>query len=402
MFMPGLRPESLGWQVYQDLADAIRAEGHDFRLLTVGADEPGDDDGSIRVSASSLWSYCGSLSSFAFRTRGLLPAAAALRAYLSGPGADVEILHVEDAYPNGAAALMASAISGWEGGLVVKPMGEDVLVVDHAHYGFRRHALPRALVSRVLMRADAVRCSSSLVERVVASIGVGGVTRIIPICVTNATVESAHATAEVHRLRRQSARAEVDARFDTTGKPLIVAMGRLHPFKGLDVLVTAMRELPEARLLIVGPSLRVGSFGDYAEYLANLAGTLGVGSRVAFAGAVAPPANLEMLAAADVVAIPSHLESHNKVAIEAAAVGTPFVVTETTGISAVVPKSGVGIVVGANDPLALAAGIDEIIEGRWTHDSTAAADFVGRFSPRQIASELVDLYEAVAMKERGS
>jgi glycosyltransferase involved in cell wall biosynthesis len=253
-----------------------------------------------------------------------------------------------------------------------------------------------------LKRADAVRCSSSLVERVVRSIGVGGVTRVIPICVTTATVEAARESVEMRRLRRQAARAEVDARFGTADRPLIMAMGRLHPFKGLEVLVAAMREIPEGRLLIVGPSLRTKAFGDYAQHLANLSESLGVGEQVAFAGAVAPPANLEMLGAADVVAIPSHLESHNKVAIEAAAVGTPFVVTETTGISAVVPESGVGIVVPANDPLALAAGIDEIIEARWMYDSTAAAEFVSRFSPRQIGSELVELYASVAKNGLGS
>jgi glycosyltransferase involved in cell wall biosynthesis len=220
--------------------------------------------------------------------------------------------------------------------------------------------------------------------------------------VTNATVEAAGETVERRTVRRRDARADVDSRFDTAGRPLIVAMGRLHPFKGLEILVAGMRELPGAQLLIVGPSLRCGSFGDYQEHLGSLADSLGIGERVAFAGPVAPPANLDMLAAADVVAIPSHLESHNKVAIEAAAVGTPFVVTETTGISAAVPGTGVGIVVAPGDPGALATGISEILEGRWKHDSAVAADFVRRFSPMQIGSELAALYESLALSQRGS
>ena len=396
MFMPGLRPDSLGWQVYQDLGDAIRAQGHDFRLLTVGASGRNPEGGAEQLEESRLWSRLGRFSSFAFKTRTLLPAAAALRRYLANYGDQIEILHVEDAYPNGAAAAMAGVAARWRGNLVIKPMGEDVLVVDRAQYGFRRHALPRALVTWVLRRADAIRCSSALVERVVRTIGVRGETRIIPICVTNATVEAAGEPADEQRRRRERARAAVDSRFNTAGNPLIMAMGRLHPFKGLDVLVAAMKELPEARLLIVGPSLSLPSVGDYAEYLKNRAAALGVSERVSFAGPVAPPGNLEMLAAADVVAIPSHLESHNKVAIEAAAVGTPFVVTETTGISAAVPESGVGIVVSPDNPAALAWGIGEIIHGRWTFDSAAAADFVRRYAPKQIASELLILYEALA------
>jgi len=396
MFMPGLRPDSLGWQVYQDLGDAIRAQGHDFRLLTVGVSKQDPDSSAVQLEESRLSLRLGRLSSFAFKTRTLLPAAAALRRYLVQCGDEAEILHVEDAYPNGAAAAMAAVASRWRGHLVIKPMGEDVLVVDRAQYGFRRHALPRALVSWVLRRANAVRCSSALVERVVKSIGVRGETRIIPICVTNATIEAAGESADERSQRRERARAAVDSRFNTAGSPLIMAMGRLHPFKGLDVLVAAMKELPEAKLLIVGPSLSLPSFGDYAEYLRDRAEALGVNERVSFAGPVAPPGNLEMLAAADVVAIPSYLESHNKVAIEAAAVGTPFVVTETTGIAAAVPASGVGIVVRSDNPGALAWGVGEIINGRWMHDSGAAADFVRRYAPKQIASELLMLYESLA------
>ncbi len=398
-FMPGLKPDSLGWQVYQDLGDAIRAQGHDFRLITVGASGQDSDGNSVMLEESGLSSCLGRLTSFAFKTRTLLPAAAALRRYLARSDEEVEILHVEDAYPNGAAAAMAGVTSRWQGKLVIKPMGEDVLVVDRARYGFRRHALPRALVSWVLRRADAVRCSSALVERVVTSIGVRGETRIIPICVTNATIEAAGEPADERSRRRERARAAVDSRFNTEGRPLIMAMGRLHPFKGLDVLVAAMTELPEAKLLIVGPSLSLASFGNYAGYLKDRAEALGVSERVSFAGPVAPPDNLEMLAAADVVAIPSHLESHNKVAIEAAAVGTPFVVTNTTGISAAVPETGVGIVVPPDNPVALAWGLGEILNGRWMHDSGAAADFVRRYAPQQIASELLMLYESLTMNQ---
>lgn len=396
MFMPGLKPDSLGWQVYQDLGSAIRAQGHDFLLLTVGASGQESDSYVTRLDESGLWSRLGRMGSFAFKTRTLLPAAASLRGYLARSGDEVEILHVEDAYPNGAAAVMAAATSRWHGKLVIKPMGEDVLVVDRCRYGFRRYALPRALVSLVLRRADAVRCSSALVERIVTSIGALGVTRIIPICVTNATIKAAGEAADERGRRRMEARAAVDSRFNTEGDHLIMAMGRLHPFKGLDVLVAAMTELPETKLLIVGPSLSLPSFGDYAGYLSDRAGELGVSDRVLFAGPVTPPGNLEMLAAADVVAIPSHLESHNKVAIEAAAVGTPFVVTETTGISAAVPETGVGIVVPPDNPGALARSLGEILNGRWKFDPGAAAEFVRRYAPQQIASELVMLYESLA------
>ena len=119
MFMPGLKPDSLGWQVYQDLGDAIRAQGHDFRLLTVGTSGQDSDGNSVMLEESGLSSRLGRLTSFAFKTRTLLPAAAALRRYLARSDDEVEILHVEDAYPNGAAAAMAGVTSRWRGKLVV-------------------------------------------------------------------------------------------------------------------------------------------------------------------------------------------------------------------------------------------------------------------------------------------
>ena len=48
----------------------------------------------------------------------------------------------------------------------------------------------------------------------------------------------------------------------TRGRPLIMAYGRLHPFKGLDLLVRAMAAVPDAVLAVVGPSLHLRPLGD--------------------------------------------------------------------------------------------------------------------------------------------
>jgi len=116
---------------------------------------------------------------------------------------------------------------------------------------------------------------------------------------------------------------------------------------------------------------------------------------VRIVGGVHPSRALDVLAAADVVVVPSPLESLNKVCMEAAAVGTPFVVTETTGISAWVPDEGVGIVVPPGDSATLAWAIDEIIGGHFNYDARAAARFAARFTPQRIAAEVMEFYEAI-------
>ena len=121
----------------------------------------------------------------------------------------------------------------------------------------------------------------------------------------------------------------------------------------------------------------------------------GVDDKVNVAGGVHPSRALEVLAAADVVVVPSPLESLNKVCMEAAAVGTPFVVTETTGVTAWVPPEEVGIVVPPRNPPCLAWAVEEIIGGHFAHDAGASSRFALRFSPDRVAAEVMDFYEEI-------
>ena len=206
---------------------------------------------------------------------------------------------------------------------------------------------------------------------------------------------AAEETGAVRIERRRAARSLLDSKFATAGRPVIVALGRLHPFKGIETLVRAMATVRDGILVIVGPSLNVRPLGDTATRLLGLAEALGVRDRVRWVGPVAPTGSLDMLAAADVVAVPSHVESLNKVCIEAAAVGTPFVVTETTGITAWVPDTGVGILVPPADPVALGEALISVINGRWLPNPTRLSAFVRPFSPRAVAEEVVEIYEKV-------
>jgi glycosyltransferase involved in cell wall biosynthesis len=173
---------------------------------------------------------------------------------------------------------------------------------------------------------------------------------------------------------------------------VVLALGRLHPFKGIDVLIESLPSVPQAHLLIAGPSLQVRPFGDVASSLAALARRLGIEQRVSFLGKVPPAEALDLLAGADVLAVPSHLESMNRVCVEAAAVGTPFVVTQTTGVAGWLPGPGVGKVVPPADPGALATALADVVGGRFDRDDRQAASFVDRFAPERVARELVELY----------
>jgi glycosyltransferase involved in cell wall biosynthesis len=104
------------------------------------------------------------------------------------------------------------------------------------------------------------------------------------------------------------------------GAPVILYVGRIAAGKGIEHLVAVLHELPEAHLVLVGPDDRHG-----------VAGTLG-GDRVhVLAPTDGPPLALYRLA--DVFVLPSAGESFGMAAAEAAAAGTPVVVTDRCGVA---------------------------------------------------------------------
>ena len=104
------------------------------------------------------------------------------------------------------------------------------------------------------------------------------------------------------------------------GAPVVLYVGRIAAGKGIEHLTAALRELPDAHLVLVGPDDRHG----VAEALR--------GDRVHVVGPTnGPPLALYRLA--NVFVLPSAGESFGMVAAEAAAAGTPVVVTDRCGVA---------------------------------------------------------------------
>ena len=101
-------------------------------------------------------------------------------------------------------------------------------------------------------------------------------------------------------------------------------MGRIASGKGIDHLLAAARELTDLHLVLVGPDDRHGAIDQV-----RAAETTG---RVHTLGATAEPP-LHLYPEADVLCLPSAGESFGMAAAEAAAAGTPVVVTDRCGIA---------------------------------------------------------------------
>jgi len=100
--------------------------------------------------------------------------------------------------------------------------------------------------------------------------------------------------------------------------PVILYVGRIAAGKGIEHLQATLAELPEAHLVLVGPDDRHGVVAG--------------GDRVHVPGpSDGPP--LALYRMADVFALPSEGESFGMAAAEAAAAGTPVVVTDRCGVA---------------------------------------------------------------------
>ena len=104
------------------------------------------------------------------------------------------------------------------------------------------------------------------------------------------------------------------------GAPVLLYVGRIASGKGIEHLVAALQELPDAHLLLIGPDDRHG-----------VAAGLGV-ERVHVLGPTDGPP-LAYYRLADLLVLPSAGESFGMVAAEAVAGGTPVVVTDRCGVA---------------------------------------------------------------------
>jgi glycosyltransferase involved in cell wall biosynthesis len=134
----------------------------------------------------------------------------------------------------------------------------------------------------------------------------------------------------------------------------VLFMSRLHPVKGLDLLLPAFARAaashPSARLLIAGdgPS-------SYVSELKSQARSLGIEDRVQWLGYVEAEQKRDLLQQAALFVQPSYQENFGVAVVEALAVGTPVLITREVDIWPDVERFASGLAVAATvDSLAQA------------------------------------------------
>ena len=139
-------------------------------------------------------------------------------------------------------------------------------------------------------------------------------------------------------------------------KPLLLFIGRLRHYKGIDVLIRALHHI-DAHLLIIGT-------GPMQHSWQNLARAEGLTEKMSFLGNCSDEESLAARYASELFVLPStnRAEALGIVQLEAMASGMPVVCTELgTGTSYVNRDGETGLVVPPNDPRALAAAINRLL-----------------------------------------
>jgi glycosyltransferase involved in cell wall biosynthesis len=162
---------------------------------------------------------------------------------------------------------------------------------------------------------------------------------------------------------------------------VIACVARLHEQKDHTTLLRALTLLPSSYVLYL-----VGD-GPFREHLEAAVRGLGLAGRVVFVGALPNP--YPLMRRADVIVLPSREEGFGLVAVEAAALGVPFVGSDVGGLAEVCAALG-HPTFPPGDEEALARVIEEVVAEPGPGRQGGASD-TRRFAPPEIARRYLDL-----------
>ncbi len=341
------------------LAESHSAQGHEVTVLVTGPDQRTEErvEHGVRiVRAGRLLTVASAPISIAL--------VAALRRLRP------DITHLHSPYPVGEAAWLS--------------VGRSPMVLTY-HSDVVRQRLLGALwapgLRRVLARADRILATSPpYVESSPFLREARDRVTVVPLGIDPNRFESTD---------RDTARARYGP------GPNLVFVGRLRYYKGLDVLIDALVDLPGVNLLVVGVGPMAGTW--YARAIRQ-----GVDQQITWLGHVSDDHLQDVLAAGDIYVLPATARSEalGIAVLEGMAAGLPVVSTELgTGTSWVNQAGVTGRVVPPRDPAALANAIRALVDDEPTRQAMgeAARERVRRnFTAAQMIEHVERIYGEVS------
>ena len=189
---------------------------------------------------------------------------------------------------------------------------------------------------------------------------------------------------------------EIRRRYGLDNKPVVLYLGRLAPYKGVQFLMRAvplvLREAPNAKFLVAG-SMRYDMLN-----LHGMAKSLGVEGSVIFTGFVPSRLVPKLYACCDVFCYPSLWEGFGLTPGEAEASGKPVVAFDTCAIPEVVENGRTGLLVEPRNYIQLASAIVSLLKDedlRRKMGLEARRRVLRLFSWDKAVNQTLKLYEEV-------
>jgi len=183
---------------------------------------------------------------------------------------------------------------------------------------------------------------------------------------------------------------------DASGLKTVLFLSRLHPKKGLDLLIPALGDLArkrdDFRFVVAG--------GGEARHLKDVGRQLleyGILGRTKLTGFVEGPDKAELLGEADIFVLPSYQENFGLAVAEAMAAGIPVVISDRVNLHPEVARYRAGLVTTL-DRREIAAAIeklldDEALQREMGHNGQRLVQ--EKFNWASISRQIANLYDDV-------
>jgi len=176
----------------------------------------------------------------------------------------------------------------------------------------------------------------------------------------------------------------------------ILFVGRLRYYKGLSVLLEAMKGLPDAHLTIVGTAPKTGGEKIYFDKVNEL----GISKQILFTGELSDSELLQQYYACDVFCLPSiqRSEAFGLVQLEAHCCGKPVISTNLdTGVPYVNQNGKTGLIVSPNNPGELREALQKLMinpDLRNSMGSFARKRVLQDFTAQRMYLKTLEIYQS--------
>jgi glycosyltransferase involved in cell wall biosynthesis len=234
-------------------------------------------------------------------------------------------------YPDGVAAILLGRHFGKP--VVITARGTDVNLIP-------RYRLPRAMIRWAARHAAGIITVARALKDDLVRVGVPA-----------ERIEVLRNGVDLQLFRpieREAGRRKLEV-----SRTTLLSVGHLIPRKAHDLVIQALRWLPQMDLFVIGD-------GPEREVLGALARKSGVSDRVRFVRALAQEELRNYYGAADALVLASSREGWANVLLESMACGTPVVASNIGGTPEVVSVPEAGVLMAERTPEAIAEAVQRL------------------------------------------